>query len=70
MIMLDKFGKKDYKKCCFKRLFYLVIKITKINENEFKWFLMDDEKAEVLMEVTDFIFEDLIENFISEINDY
>ena len=36
---------------------------------QFKWFLMDDEKAEVLMEVTDFIFEDLIENFIGEIND-
>ncbi len=30
---------------------------------------MDDEKAEVLMEVTDFIFEDLIENLITEMGE-
>lgn len=41
--------------------------MNQINESEFKWFLVEDEKAEVLMEVTDFIFEELIENLVQEV---
>jgi O-methyltransferase involved in polyketide biosynthesis len=34
---------------------------TEIIENEYKWSLFEDEKAEVIMEVGDIIFENIID---------
>ncbi|KRX07982.1 Protein kinase-like domain [Pseudocohnilembus persalinus] len=40
--------------------------LDEIVENEYKWCLFEDEKAEVVMELSDLVFEDLVENFIEE----
>ena len=36
-------------------------------ENEYKWNLIEDEKTEVLMELTDLCFEELIEEILNEL---
>ena len=36
----------------------------KIFENEYKWQLYEDEKAEVVMELSDLVFEELVEEFV------
>ena len=35
--------------------------------NEYKWNLIEDEKTEVLMELTDLCFEELIEEILNEL---
>ena len=42
--------------------------LTEIFENEFKWNLYEDEKAEVSMELSDLIFEEIVEKVIVELN--
>lgn len=41
--------------------------LTEIFENEYKWCLYEDEKAEVIMELADLVFEDLVEEFVDDI---
>jgi len=36
-------------------------------ENEYKWSLFEDEKTEFLMEISDLIFENLVEEFSIDI---
>jgi hypothetical protein len=39
----------------------------KIKDNEYKWQLYEDEKAEVIMEVSDLLFEELVEECVVEL---
>ncbi|EGR29043.1 IQ calmodulin-binding motif family protein, putative [Ichthyophthirius multifiliis] len=41
--------------------------LTEIFENEYRWQLYEDEKAEVTMELSDLVFEEIIENIIYEL---
>ncbi|KAL4505248.1 hypothetical protein ABPG72_016315 [Tetrahymena utriculariae] len=43
--------------------------LVEIFENEYKWQLYEDEKAEVLMELSDLVFEELVEEVVDEIAD-
>ena len=36
-------------------------------ENEYKWSLFEDEKAEVVMELSDLCFEELVEELVDEV---
>lgn len=42
------------------------VNIFKIKENEYKWYNYGDDKAEFLMELSDLIFENLVEDFVLE----
>jgi len=42
--------------------------LNEIFENEFKWNLYEDEKAEVSMELADLIFEEIVESVVLELN--
>ncbi|EGR33848.1 IQ calmodulin-binding motif family protein, putative [Ichthyophthirius multifiliis] len=37
-----------------------------IKENEYKWLIFEDEKAEILMEISDLIFEFLVDEFLQQ----
>ena len=37
-----------------------------IRENEYKWLSFEEEKTEILMEVSDMIFESLVDGFLEE----
>ncbi|KAL4475423.1 hypothetical protein ABPG72_022058 [Tetrahymena utriculariae] len=39
--------------------------LTEIFENEYKWQLYEDEKAEVVMELADLVFEELVEEIVN-----
>jgi hypothetical protein len=41
----------------------------KIFENEFKWGLYEDERAEVVMELADLVFEELVEEVVDDMTD-
>ncbi|KAM3137648.1 hypothetical protein pb186bvf_010262 [Paramecium bursaria] len=41
--------------------------LQEITENEYLWHQSDDQKTEILMEVTDYLFEDLIEEMLHEL---
>ncbi len=38
--------------------------LKEIKENEYKWLTFEDEKTEILMEVSDLIFEFLVDEFL------
>lgn len=40
--------------------------LTEIFENEYKWQLYEDEKAEVVMELADLVFEELVEDVVDD----
>ncbi|CAD8159306.1 unnamed protein product [Paramecium octaurelia] len=46
------------------RIYKLLIQ--DIKENEFRWYLAEDDRAEFLMEFSDVIFEQLVEEIVSE----
>jgi len=41
--------------------------LTEIFENEYKWQLFEDERAEVVMEMADLVFEDLVEELVDDL---
>eukprot|EP00825_Cyclidium_porcatum_P046080 TRINITY_DN7161_c0_g1_i1.p1 TRINITY_DN7161_c0_g1~~TRINITY_DN7161_c0_g1_i1.p1 ORF type:complete len:316 (-),score=62.78 TRINITY_DN7161_c0_g1_i1:95-1042(-) len=41
--------------------------LKEIFEGEYKWQLYEDEKAEVIMELSDLVFEDLVEEFVVDL---
>ena len=41
--------------------------LREIFENEYKWQLFEDERAEVVMELADLLFEELIEEVVDNI---
>lgn len=43
--------------------------LTEIFENEFKWGLYEDERAEVVMELADLVFEELVEEVVDDMTD-
>ena len=47
---------------------FLLNFIQKIYENEYKWNLYEDEKAEVVMELADLVFEELVEEVVDELS--
>ena len=42
--------------------------LTEIFENEYKWQLYEDEKTEVVMELADLVFEQLVEEVVREVS--
>mmetsp|Transcript_13120 Transcript_13120/g.1918 ORF Transcript_13120/g.1918 Transcript_13120/m.1918 type:complete len:97 (-) Transcript_13120:117-407(-) len=44
--------------------------LTEIFENEYKWQLYEDEKAEVVMELADLVFEELVEDVVDDITNF
>lgn len=44
--------------------------LTEIFENEYKWQLYEDEKAEVIMELADLVFEELVEEVVDNLTEY
>lgn len=38
-----------------------------MHENEYKWHLFEEDRTELLLEVTDHVFEELIEDLILEL---
>ena len=57
------------------KLFYswnaMIISIyLQIFENEYKWNLYEDEKAEVVMELADLVFEELVEELVDDITNF
>lgn len=42
--------------------------LTEIFENEYKWQLYEDEKTEVVMELADLVFEQLVEEVVHDMS--
>lgn len=42
--------------------------LAEIFESEYKWSLYEDEKTEVLMELSDLVFEHLVEEIASDLD--
>ncbi|EGR29489.1 IQ calmodulin-binding motif family protein, putative [Ichthyophthirius multifiliis] len=60
----DRQENEYFNQCREERLSRMLL--TDIYENDYKWQLYEDEKTEFVMELSDYIFEDLVEEMIEQ----